>query len=116
VNTNILGGDPSVLKISSNNYVMVYVGQPYSTGISDIVSDVTGIHAFPNPVSSHINILAEEAFIGSVYTMYNNIGKVVLTGKVDAENTTIDLGNLSGGIYLFSVGQNMQQTFKVIKE
>jgi hypothetical protein len=26
------------------------------------------------------------------------------------------LGNLSVGIYLFSAGENVQQTFKVIKE
>jgi hypothetical protein len=26
------------------------------------------------------------------------------------------LGNLSAGIYLFSVGENVKQTFKVIKE
>jgi len=28
----------------------------------------------------------------------------------------IELGNLSGGIYKFSVGENMKQTFKVIKQ
>jgi hypothetical protein len=41
---------------------------------------------------------------------------VVLSGKIISENTTIELGNLSGGIYLFSVGENLKQTFKVIKE
>jgi hypothetical protein len=39
-----------------------------------------------------------------------------LSGKIISENTTIELGNLSGGIYLFSVGENLKQTFKVIKE
>ena len=47
---------------------------------------------------------------------YLNTGRVVLTGKLNSENTTIELDNLSGGIYLFSVGENMKQTFKVIKE
>ena len=46
----------------------------------------------------------------------DNKGKLVLSGKIIAENTVIELGNLSGGIYLFSVGENLKQTFKVIKE
>jgi len=39
-----------------------------------------------------------------------------LSGKIISEDSLIELGNLSGGIYLLSVGENMNQTFKVIKE
>jgi hypothetical protein len=28
----------------------------------------------------------------------------------------IELVNLSGGIYMFSVGENMKQSFRIIKE
>ena len=48
--------------------------------------------------------------------MYDNTGKVVLSGKINTENTNIELENLAAGIYLFSVGENVKQTFKVIKE
>jgi hypothetical protein len=71
---------------------------------------------FPNPAQSVINVKSDGKLIGSVYSIYDNIGKVVLSGKLNAESTTIELGNLSGGIYMFSVGENMKQTFKVIKE
>ena len=71
---------------------------------------------FPNPAQSIINVKANSKLIGSVYSIYDNRGRVVLTGKLNSENTTIELGNLSGGIYMFSVGDNMKQTFKVIKE
>ena len=71
---------------------------------------------FPNPARSVINIKADSKLIGEVYTIYDNTGKVVLTGKLNSQNTTIELGTLSGGIYMFSVGENMNQTFKVIKE
>lgn len=71
---------------------------------------------FPNPTQSVINVKADGKLIGSVYSIYDNTGRVVLTGKVNSENTTIELGNLSGGIYMFNVGENMKQTFKVIKE
>ena len=71
---------------------------------------------FPNPAQSVINVKSDSKLIGSAYTIYDNTGKVVLTGKLNSQNTTIELGNLSGGIYMFSVGENMKQTFKVIKE
>jgi hypothetical protein len=61
-------------------------------------------------------VKADATLLGSVYTVYDNIGKVVLSGKINSENTVIELGNLSGGIYLFTVGENMKQTFRVIKE
>ena len=71
---------------------------------------------FPNPAQSVINVNADSKLIGHVYSIYDNTGRVVLTGKLNSQNTTIELSNLSGGIYMFSVGENMKQTFKVIKE
>ena len=71
---------------------------------------------FPNPARSVINLKAESKIIGQIYSIYDNTGRVVLTGRLNSENTTIELSNLSGGIYMFSVGENKKQTFKVIKE
>lgn len=71
---------------------------------------------YPNPANSQINVQAHKKTLGSVYTLYNNIGKTVLSGKINSENTIIELGNLSDGIYLLSVGENLKQTFKVIKQ
>jgi hypothetical protein len=71
---------------------------------------------FPNPAQSAINIKADNKLIGEIYTIYDNTGRVILTGKLSSQNTIIELGALSGGIYMFSIGENMKQTFKVIKE
>jgi len=70
----------------------------------------------PNPAQSIITVKADKAIIGAVYSIYDNTGKVVLTGKLHSENTSIELGNLSDGIYIFKVGEKIKQTFKVIKE
>jgi len=86
-----------------------------NVGINEFAHDNL-FSVFPNPAQSAINIKADTKLLGSVYTIYDNTGKVVLSGKIIAENTVIELGNLSGGIYLFSVGENLKQTFKVIKE
>jgi len=71
---------------------------------------------FPNPAQSVINVESDGKLIGSVYSIYDNAGKVVLSGKLNAESTTIELGNLSDGIYIFKVGEKIKQTFKMIKE
>ena len=71
---------------------------------------------FPNPTQSIINVRADIKLLGSAYVIYDNTGKLVLTGKITSETTVIELDNLSDGIYLFSVGENLKQTFKVIKE
>ena len=96
-----------------------------STITLDLSLDFTGLEensegalfsVFPNPAQSTINVKLDIKLIGKVYSIYDNTGRVVLTGKVNSENTTIELGNLSGGIYMFNVGENMKQSFKVIKE
>ena len=96
-----------------------------STITLDLSLDFTGLEensegalfsVFPNPAQSTINVKLDIKLIGKVYSIYDNTGRVVLTGKVNSENTTIELGNLLGGIYMFSVGENMKQSFKVIKE
>lgn len=116
VNTNIQGGDPSVLKVSATNYLIVFVGNPYLTGFNNEVSKKESIAIYPNPASNHINVKAATKLLKSVYTVYDNTGKAVLAGKINSENTIIELVNLSGGIYLFSVGDNLKQTFKIVKE
>ena len=86
-----------------------------NTGINE-VSQSNLFSVYPNPANSHINVKADVTLLGSDYTIYDNTGKLVLSGKINSENTVIELGNLSGGIYMFNVGGNLKQTFKVIKE
>jgi hypothetical protein len=71
---------------------------------------------YPNPASSQINVQINQSLIGSTFAITDQIGKTVLSGKLNAEKSTIELEDLSGGIYLFSIGNNAKQTFKVIKK
>ena len=86
-----------------------------NVGINETSQDKL-FSVFPNPAQSVINVKADGKLIGSVYSIYDNAGKVVLSGKLNAESTTIELGNLSDGIYIFKVGEKIKQTFKMIKE
>ncbi len=70
---------------------------------------------YPNPTNSKMNVRVNESNVGSSYIITDQLGKIVMLGKLKAENSVIELANLSPGIYLFSVGNKMRQTLKVIK-
>ena len=86
-----------------------------NVGINETLQDNL-FTVFPNPAQIIINVKVDSKLVGEVYAIYDNTGRVVLTGKLNSQNTTIELGNLSGGIYMLSVGENLKQPFKVIKE
>lgn len=74
------------------------------------------INIYPNPATNQINVQINQSLIGSSFAITDQIGKTVLSGKLNTEKSTIEIGDLSGGIYLFSIGNNAKQTFKVIKK
>jgi hypothetical protein len=102
----------------TNEFGCGNTGDPYEVDLTNSINETQTqlFEVYPNPANSQINVKADAKLLGSIYTVYDNTGKVVLSGKINSENTVIELGKLSGGIYLFSAGENLQQTFKVIKE
>ena len=84
-------------------------------GVSEENLKIISIH--PNPAKSQITVKAAALLVGSDYILYDLIGKIILKGKLNSENTIIELGDLSGGIYVISIGDdNLKKTFTVIKE
>ncbi|MFZ4800214.1 MAG: LamG-like jellyroll fold domain-containing protein [Bacteroidia bacterium] len=98
----------------NKNAVVQKIYVDNSLGIREINNQT--VYIYPNPANSQINVQINTNLLGSTYTITDQIGKVVLSGKLNAEKSTIELGNLSGGIYLFSIGNNAKQTFKIIKK
>jgi hypothetical protein len=70
---------------------------------------------YPNPAQTVINVKADSKLFGESYSVIDNTGRIVLSGKIVAEITSIELGNLSNGIYLFQVKDNLNQSFRIIK-
>ena len=102
--------------VTGNNGIVDYwvVKLSPSVGVSEITA-FNEFNVYPSPTSSQITLKVNANLVGAVYTIYDNMGKVVMSGKINTENTVIELDNLSNGIYLFTIGENSQQTFKVIK-
>ncbi len=84
-------------------------------GIENVLEN-KDLTIYPNLTNNNVNVKAATKLFGVVYTIYDTNGKAVLTGQIKSENTLIELDKLPCGIYLFSVGENLKHTFKVIKE
>ena len=79
-----------------------------SVGINETINDKL-FSIYPNPAQSIVNVKADAKLIGTVYNIYDNTGKVVLSGTINAENTNVELGNLSVGIgYSISGNPNLE--------
>ena len=70
---------------------------------------------YPNPTNNLLNIKSDMKYIGTNYSVFDNSGKVVLSGVITSSLTTINTEFLSEGIYLLSAGENIKRKFIVIR-
>jgi uncharacterized protein (TIGR02145 family) len=69
---------------------------------------------YPNPVVSILNVKTNNNLINQSYTIIDSLGRVVLNGKLNKNDTIINVEQLSEGIYYLKVSSNSANKF--IKE
>ena len=69
---------------------------------------------YPNPVVNILNIKTDNHLINQPYTIIDCLGRVVLNGKLNEVDTTINVEQLSKGIYYIKTAGNSATKF--IKE
>ena len=69
---------------------------------------------YPNPAVSVLNIKTDNNFINQPYSIIDGLGRVVLNGKLNEVESTINVEQLSKGIYYLKVSGNSASKF--IKE
>ena len=74
------------------------------------------LELYPNPASSILNVVVDSEYLNSAYSIFDNTGRVVFTGKLQSEVTTIQLSDLTSGVYNISIGDEIRQTFQVNRE
>lgn len=87
-----------------------------TAGLSDVSEMGHVFSLFPNPVKNQATIQTGIDELGTDYFVYDHTGKLMLTGRIDSENTPVDMSHLSRGIYLFRFGSDLKQSFKAVKE
>jgi len=71
-----------------------------------------------SPVPAHdiINIKSLAGLLPADYYMINLSGRIVMTGRLNAEETIVSVSGLNAGFYLLRIGEEKKHTYKVIKE
>jgi hypothetical protein len=87
-----------------------------TTGISESSIIASAYSIFPNPSINEITIQSNLSQIGTVYLVYDYVGKLILTGRLDSESTVLNISDFSNGIYFFKIGDHLGETIKVVKE
>ena len=115
--TNIGTGNVKA-KITNNN------GCKDSTNLAVNITAV-GIHnlslendlkVYPNPTKTSITITNKTNLVGKKYIITNLVGQTVLNGKLNIDETIVNLENLQSGVYLLSIDGLNKQSIKVVKE
>ncbi len=108
--------------VNSTVYGMLTVNAPKSqfllngcsTGINN-VNTVIDFVLYPNPASNEIFIKAGRNIIGLAFTIMDQTGRTVLTGKLINELTIVDVNHQPAGIYLLKVGEQSPRFFGILK-
>lgn len=69
-----------------------------STFIYENTPTVSGIHVFPNPSSTNVNIKLDEA-INATIMLIDITGQIVMTNAINGNNSVINVESLPSGIY-----------------
>ena len=104
-----------VTTCSSSAVVTVNVST--CTGIDELVAN--NVTIYPNPNNGIINItLSSELSKNSTLEIYDAIGKLIVTEALSGELNTLNISNLSNGIYSFRVlnNNNMVKFGKLVKQ
>ena len=113
VNTNVQGGDPSVVKLASGNYLMIYTGQPYITGVTEPQNDLNPIFIYPNPSTDFVSVFGlEEEW---AYIIYSVKGEIESEGEINIQDK-INISVLSSGLHFLSLKcRNRSCFYKLLK-
>ncbi len=73
--------------------------------LTNVAEDIiqNKIRIFPNPTFDLLNIISDTERIGLEFRMIDNLGRVVLASTITNENTTVDISELSKGIYYITI-------------
>ena len=126
-NQLIAGATAQSYTATQNGSYAVIVTQSACSDTSACVtiSGITGIPGipeeqvftiYPNPATDQITIELNSGLLGKAYTITDQSGKVVLKGTLKKSNEKISIAELAKGIYIFSVGSEIHQSFKVVKK
>lgn len=85
--------------------------------VVNVAENTSGVlNVYPNPARAHLNVTTERHMIGEIITLHDQNGRMVLSDQVQSENTVLDVSKLSRGMYILTIGSDVVNTYKIIKQ
>jgi hypothetical protein len=112
-----LGNGSLTAKITNSNGCIDSTVLPIniSVGINNLSLDYD-LKVYPNPTKSSITIINKTNLTGKKYNITNLVGQILISGKLNIDETIVNLENLQSGTYLLSIDGLNKQSIKVIRE
>lgn len=98
------------------------VQQPYeiqTLGKSGFTAIQLEMKVYPNPTIDELRLkISEKKFNEYTYQLYDTTGKILLTEKINLEESTINMKNYSTGIYFLDLQLKNESVkiFKILKK
>jgi hypothetical protein len=73
------------------------------------------ISIYPTPIKSILNIKVKSELLYSDFIIYNSFGVMILNGKINSEDISIEMDTYSSGIYLIRIGEGNYKKIIVSK-
>lgn len=99
-NTNIKGGDPSVIQLTDGSYLMIYSGKPNAVWSENLLKNDI-IQIYPNPSNTTIRLITDFE-LASDYKIYSINGVLIENAHLD-DTQSINIQSLESGIYLLEI-------------
>ena len=81
------------------------------TSLDTETFDTVALKLFPNPVLSILNVKVDSNLINQPYNIIDGLGRVVIKGNLNDVDNTINVEQLSKGIYYLKVSDNNASKF-----
>ena len=114
--TGLIASDNSLYAISSSNMTAYHYHPDQFTAIHKLENQKE-IQVFPNPFSDKLTIIVDSIDEQSMFSIYDNVGKLLKSFKLTQKQTNFDLSEIKSGVYFCRIASmNTNQTIKVIKK
>ncbi len=107
---------PNRLNYFDNQNFVMY---PMCTNINslagvEILPDIYDV--YPNPSNGKLILEAQSTYIDKPYSIYDQLGRNVFEGTIEATISTIDISILPEGVYLLKIGKRIIQSVRITKQ
>lgn len=86
-----------------------------NVGLKESTTDAP-IRVYPNPATKQLTITVDNQLIGSCFKIVDYWGRVLVTGIIQTNHEVLSIENLSSGIYLLCIGDDLNPLLKIIKQ